>query len=131
MGNIFIKYNTHFPIKLDPFQTKFGRESGKLLKEFFPEATEEIKGVIDVMGIDNELLTSWMMCMGCCLDLQEGNSVEVRGCTAFSFVHNDQVYYARNNDLPLFLKKISKSIYYQPYFNRNGSGKDRQAVKAG
>ena len=114
MGSIFIKCNAQFPIKIDPFQTEFGRESGKLLKQFFPEATEEIKGITDVMGIDNEIFTSWMMCMGCCLDLQEGNSVEVRGCTAFSFVHNDQVYYARNNDLPPFLKKISKSIYYRP-----------------
>ena len=58
MGSIFIKCNAQFPIKLDPFQTEFGRESGKLLKQFFPEATEEIKGVTDVMGINNELFTS-------------------------------------------------------------------------
>ncbi len=114
MGNIFKKYNARFPIKLDPFQIKFGKESGLLLKKFFPEAAAEIKGITDVTGYDNELFTSWMMCMGCCLDLHEGNCIETRGCTAFSFIHNGQVYYARDNDLPPFLKKVSKSVYYRP-----------------
>ncbi len=114
MGEILKKCNAQFPIRLDPFQTKFGMESGRLLKRFFPEAAAEIEGITDVIGYDNGLFTAWMMCMGCCLDIQEGDSVEVRGCTAFSFTHSDQVYYGRNNDLPPFLKKISKSVYYQP-----------------
>jgi len=114
MGNIFKKYNARFPIKLDPFQTKFGKESGILLKQYFPEAAAEIKGITDAVGYDNELFTSWMMCMGCCHTIDDGNCVEVRGCTAFSFVHNDQVYHGRNNDLPPFLKQVSKSIYYKP-----------------
>jgi len=114
LGRIFKNNNARFPIKLDSFQTKFGKDSGKLLKHFFPEATEEIKGITDIIGYDNETFTSWMMCMGCCLDLHEDESVETRGCTAFAFMHNNQIYYGRNNDLPPFLKKISKSIYYQP-----------------
>ena len=64
MGNIFKKNNAEFPIKLDSFQTQFGKESGRLLKEYFPEGAEEIKGITDVLGYDNELFTSWMMCMG-------------------------------------------------------------------
>ena len=114
MGSIFKKCNAQFPISLDPFQTKFGKESGKLLKQYFPEAAAEIMGITDVIGYDNELFTSWMMCMGCCLDIQDGDCVEVRGCTAFSFVHDHQVYYGRDNDLPPFLKEISKSVYYKP-----------------
>ena len=114
MGEIFKKCNARFPIKLDKFQTRFGKESAKLLKKFFPEAAEEIKGITDVIGYDNELFTSWMMCMGCCLDIEDGDSVEMRGCTAFSFVNGGQVYYGRNNDLPPFLKKVSKSVYYMP-----------------
>ncbi|MGE5473901.1 MAG: C45 family autoproteolytic acyltransferase/hydrolase [Ignavibacteriales bacterium] len=114
MGDIFKKCNAQFPIKLDSFQTKFGKESGMLLRKFFPEASEEIKGITDVIGYDNELFTSWMMCMGCCLDIDDGDCVEIRGCTAFSFIHNNQVYYARDNDLPPFLKDISKSVYYEP-----------------
>jgi predicted choloylglycine hydrolase len=114
MGTVFNKCNAQFPINLDPFQIKFGRESGILLKQFFPEAASEIKGITDVIGYDHELFTSWMMCMGCCLDIDDGNCVEVRGCTAFSFMHNGKVCYARDNDLPPFLGKISKSIYYKP-----------------
>jgi predicted choloylglycine hydrolase len=114
MGTIFKNSHARFPIQLDPFQTQFGRESGKLLKHFFPEAVEEIRGVTDVLGIDNEIFTAWMMCMGCCMYNLGGDSVEVRGCTAFSFMHNGQITHARNNDLPPFLKEVSKSIFYQP-----------------
>jgi len=114
MGNIFKRYNSQFPIKLDPFQIKFGKESGILLKQYFPEAAAEIKGITDIIGYDYELFTSWMMCMGCCHTIEDGNCVEVRGCTAFSFIHRGQVYHGRDNDLPPFLKQVSKSIYYQP-----------------
>jgi len=114
MGTIFKKANAQFPIKLDPFQTRFGKISRVLLKQYFPEAAAEINGITDAIGFDNELFTSWMMCMGCCLDIDEENCVEARGCTAFSFVHDSRIYYARANDLPPFLKKVSKSIYYRP-----------------
>ncbi len=115
MGKIFKNENVQFPIKLDSLQTEYGRESGKLLKKYFPEAAEEIKGITDVIGYDNEQFTSWLMCMGCCMyNLEESNSVEVRGCTAFSFTHNGGIFYGRDNDLPPFLKKPSKSVYYKP-----------------
>lgn len=114
LGKIFNKSNARFPIKLDPFQRKHGRECGVLLKKHFPEAAEEIQGITDTMGYDNDLFTSWMMCMGSCLAIENGDCVEVRGCTAFSFTHKGQIYHARDNDLPPFLKKISKSIYYRP-----------------
>jgi len=114
MGNIFRKSKAEFPIQLDSFQVKFGRESAILLKKYFPEAVEEIRGITDTIEYDNDLFTAWMMCMGCCLDINENRSVELRGCTAFSFLNQGKVYYGRNNDLPPFLKEVSKSIYYQP-----------------
>ena len=114
MGNIFRKNKAEFPIRLDSFQTKFGRESAILLKKYFPEAVEEIRGITDVIEYDNDLFAAWMMCMGCCLDIQQDKSVEMRGCTAFSFINQGKVYHGRNNDLPPFLQKVSKSIYYQP-----------------
>lgn len=113
-GNIFKKNGVRFSIKLDSFQREFGRESNKVLKEYFPEVTEEIRGITDVIEYDNELFTSWLLCMGCCLYIVEGQHVETRGCTAFSFTHKGQIYHARNNDLPPFLKNISKSICYKP-----------------
>lgn len=114
MGNIFKTNNAQFSIKLDSFQTKHGKECAELLKKHFPEAAEEIQGVTDTIGFDNDVFTSWMMCMGSCLDINNADCVEVRGCTAFSFTHHDQIYHARNNDLPPFLKDISKSVYYRP-----------------
>jgi len=113
MGMIFKRNNAQFPIKLDPFQREFGKKSGILLKKYFPEVVEEIKGVTDMIGYNNETFTSWMMCMGCCHTLSDSNNVERRGCTGFSFIHDGNVYYGRNNDLPPFLKPISKSIYYR------------------
>jgi len=114
MGKIFKRYNAQFPINLDPFQVKHGKESQFLLKKYFPEAIDEIRGITDVIGYDHESFTSWMMCMGCCHTIDNGNSIEMRGCTAFSFTHHGNVYHGRDNDLPPFLKKVSKSIYYRP-----------------
>jgi predicted choloylglycine hydrolase len=114
MGTIFKKSNVRFTIKLDPFQSNHGRECGKVLKKYFPEAAEEIKGITDTIGYDNDIFTSWMMCMGSCLDIENGHCADVRGCTAFSFTYKNQIYHARNNDLPPFLKNISKSVYYRP-----------------
>jgi predicted choloylglycine hydrolase len=115
MGGIFKKNNVQFPIRLDSFQTEHGKECGKLLSRHFPEAAEEIRGITDTIGYDNALFTAWMMCMGSCLyDIDDENCVEVRGCTAFSFTHNGKIYHGRDNDLPPFLRDISKSVYYQP-----------------
>ena len=106
MGNIFKRNNVKFPINLDSLQIKFGKESALVLKKIFPEAIEKIIGITDAINQDKELFTSWMMCMGSCLyNIRNGNCVEVRGCTAFSFSHNNQIYYGRDNDLPLFWRK--------------------------
>jgi len=114
MGNIFIKAKAQFPIHLDDFQLKHGIESSGVLNQVFPGGAMEISGITDVTGIDNTLFSAWMMCMGCCLDIDDNQSVEVRGCTAFSFTKDGKVFYGRSNDLPPFLKQLSKSVYYQP-----------------
>ena len=114
IGNIFKRCNAEFPIVLDDFQLNYGIESGKLLKQHFPEAYEEVKAITDTIGYPNERFLAWLMCMGSCLDIDENKCAEVRGCTAFAFTCGEETYYARTNDLPPFLKKISKSILYQP-----------------
>jgi predicted choloylglycine hydrolase len=118
LGSIFSKAGARFSINLDDFQQEHGRRSGKILKDIFPEAAAEIKGITDSIGYNNEQFTSWMMCMGCCLDLHDEESNEVRGCTAFSFESGGKYYHGRDNDLPPFLKKTSMSVYYAP---ENGS----------
>src|SRR4030042_2911853 len=114
LGIFLKKNNSKFPIKLNKLQTEHGKKSIKLLEQFFPEASEEIKGICDRINYDYELFASLMMCMGCCLTIRENHNVEVRGCTAFSFVNDNKIYYGRDNDLPPYLRNVSKSIYYKP-----------------
>ncbi len=114
LGTIFRKNKVVFPVKLDFFQKKFGKNCANVLKDFFPEAAEEIRGVTDEINFDNSLFASWMMCMGCCLDISSNESIELRGCTAFAFSENGNVFFGRNNDLPPYFRKISKSILYSP-----------------
>lgn len=118
-GKIFIRSGISFPLKLDDFQLAHGRESEKILREFFPEVCEEIRGVTDVIGVDYLQFASWMLCMGCCLyNLKENIPVEVRGCTAFAYAVKDRVIYGRNNDLPPYLRKGCKSELYAPKSGR-------------
>lgn len=114
LGKFFINNKSEFTIKLNDFQMEHGKKSVKLLNKLFPEAIEEIRGITDTINFDFELFASWMMCMGCCLIIRENHNIEVRGCTAFSYVHNNQIFYGRDNDLPPYLANVSKSIFYQP-----------------
>ena len=114
-GTVFNKAGISFPLHLDGFQLRHGRESEGILREFFPEVCEEVRGVSDTIGVDYLNFVSWMLCMGCCMYNLEGNvPVEIRGCTAFAFCKDGRVIYGRNNDLPPFLRAGSKSEIYAP-----------------
>ena len=140
-GKIFNRSGISFPLELDEFQLAHGKESEKILQEFFPEVCEEIRGVADTIGADYLQFASWMLCMGCCMyNLERNIPVEVRGCTAFACVVNEntgaegtegvnqtaevrakrkeqtgaRVIYGRNNDLPPYLRKGCKSEVYAP-----------------
>lgn len=118
-GAIFQKARISFPLHLDDFQLKHGKESEKILKEYFPEVCEEIRGVSDTIGVDYIYFASWMLCMGCCMyNIEENISVEIRGCTAFAYSKNGRVIYGRNNGLPPYLRNGSKSELYSP---KNGN----------
>lgn len=118
-GTVFQKGNIIFPLHLDSFQLEHGKQSEKILREFFPEVCEEIKGVSDTVGADYITFASWMLCMGCCMyNLENNIPLEIRGCTAFAFSKNGKIIYGRNNDLPPYLRKGSKSEIYSP---KNGN----------
>ena len=106
-GKILKKLNIDFNkiISLDDFQKDFGKKSQIILSKVFPEVCDEIRGMTDALNYPYETFASWLLCMGCCYD--------PKGCTAFCFIHNNNVFYGRNNDLPPFLKKVSKSILYK------------------
>ena len=114
-GKIFQKCQISFPLHLDKFQLEHGKQSEKMLKDFFPEVCTEIKGVSDTIGADYDTFASWMLCMGCCMyNLEDNIPVEIRGCTAFAYFKEGQMIYGRNNDLPPYLKNGSKSEIYAP-----------------
>lgn len=113
-GNIFNKCNITFPLHLDEFQMNHGIKSEKILKKYFPEVCEEIKGITDIINIDYMTFASWLLAMGCCMyNLEDNHPVEIKGCTAFAVQYKNNVYYGRNNDLPPFLKDGSKSEIYK------------------
>ena len=114
-GKIFQKCNITFPLHLDDFQMKYGRESERILKGYFPEVCEEIRGISDTIGVGYITFASWLLCMGCCMyNLEDNIPVEIRGCTAFAYSKDGKVIYGRNNDLPPYLKSGSKSEIYSP-----------------
>ncbi|OGP55827.1 MAG: hypothetical protein A2Y65_01920 [Deltaproteobacteria bacterium RBG_13_52_11] len=106
-GKILKKQNIDFDkiISLDDFQKDFGNKSQKILSNVFPEVCNEIRGMTDGLNYPYEKFASWLLCMGCCYD--------PKGCTAFCFIHNNTVFFGRNNDLPPFLKKVSMSVLYK------------------
>lgn len=114
-GTVFQKAKITFPLHMDDFQTEHGKQSEIILREFFPEVCQEIKGVSDTIGADYTKFASWMLAMGCCMyNLEENIPVEIRGCTAFAYAKDGRVIYGRNNDLPPYLRNGSKSELYAP-----------------
>ena len=59
-GTIFQKGNISFPLHLDAFQLEHGKQSEQILKKYFPEVCEEIRGVSDTIGADYLSFASWM-----------------------------------------------------------------------
>lgn len=106
-GKLLKKKNVDFNdvISLDDFQKDFGKKSQTILSNVFPEVCDEILGMTDGLNYPYEKFASWLLCMACCY--------EPKGCTAFCFIHNNNIFYGRNNDLPPFLKKVSKSVLYK------------------
>lgn len=114
-GKIFKRYQISFPLQLDHFQLEHGKQSEEILRKFFPEVCEEIRGVSDVLGVEYLQFASWMLCMGCCMyNLENNIPVEIHGCTAFAYTRGGRVIYGRNNDLPPYLRDGSKSEIYAP-----------------
>lgn len=114
-GKIFRRCQISFPLRLDDFQLEHGKRSEEILRTFFPEVCEEIRGVTDTIGAEYLQFVSWMLCMGCCMyNLESNVPAEIRGCTAFAYSGGGRIIYGRNNDLPPCLREGSKSEIYVP-----------------
>ncbi|HIU33986.1 MAG TPA: acyl-CoA--6-aminopenicillanic acid acyl-transferase [Candidatus Pullichristensenella excrementigallinarum] len=114
-GKIFQRNVQSFPLRLDPFQREHGKKSERILREFFPEACAEMRGVSDTIGAEYTDFSAWMLCMGCCMyNLEENIPIETRGCTAFAYSKQGRILFGRNNDLPPYLKDTCASELYSP-----------------
>ncbi|NMA67081.1 MAG: hypothetical protein GX957_12770, partial [Clostridiaceae bacterium] len=47
-----------------------GTESEKILRQYFPEACDEIKEIADGLNVLYEKIAPWMMCISVCLEIQ-------------------------------------------------------------
>lgn len=95
-GNIFQKAHISFPLQLDNFQLEHGKQSEEILRKFFPEICEEVRGVSDAIGTDYLHFISWMLCMGCCMyNLMLSRLVD----TFFSRTSWTMLLYAENHSI--------------------------------
>ncbi len=110
-GRMLKKNNVHFDniINLSKEQLAFGIESEMILKEHFPEACEEIKGIAHGVEYPYNRLSAWLMCISVCL--------EIKACTMFAFKKDKKIIFGRNNDLPPIYAKLSHSNLYKPETN--------------
>jgi predicted choloylglycine hydrolase len=107
-GDLLKKNNVDFYalIELDDFQFNYGTQSERILKNYFPEAYDEIRGMSEGAGVPYEKFSAWLMCISVCL--------EIPGCTMIAFKKDRNVVFGRNNDLPPIFRKISSSALYSP-----------------
>lgn len=97
--------------ELDDFQFNYGIKSEKIVREYFPEACEEIRGMADGVGVPYERFSAWLMCISVCFEVP-GSAMH--GCTMLAIKKDDKVVFCRNNDLPPIFRKISSSALYMP-----------------
>lgn len=92
--------------ELDEFQFTYGKQSEEILREYFPAACDEIKGMADGLRVSYQSFAAWLMCISVCYELP--------GCTMVAFRKNSEAVFGRNNDLPPIFQKISSSALYAP-----------------
>ncbi|MBO1273394.1 hypothetical protein J3L11_17295 [Shewanella sp. 4t3-1-2LB] len=92
--------------KLDYFQFEYGVQSEKILKQHFPEACAEIRGIADGLCLPYKIFSAWLLCISVCM--------EVQGCSMVALNRNGHVVFGRNNDLSPIFRKISNSALYRP-----------------
>jgi len=92
--------------KLNDFQLQYGVESEKVLKQFYPQACDEIKGIADGLSIHYKRFSAWLLCVSVCFEFQ--------GCSMLALKKDGNTIFGRNNDLPPIFRKLSNSTYYIP-----------------
>lgn len=91
---------------LDDFQFRYGIQSEKILRKYFPEACDEVQGIADGLKLSYQRFAAWLMCISVCL--------EIPGCSMVACKQKGRIILGRNNDLPPIFRKISGSALYVP-----------------
>ncbi len=92
--------------ELNDFQFHYGVQSEKILRHYFPQACDEIKGIADGLGIHYKRFSAWLLCISVCFEFQ--------GCSMLALKKDGNTIFGRNNDLPPVFRKISNSALYMP-----------------
>lgn len=107
-GSLLYKKGVRFDsvIALHEEQIEFGLESLAIGKVYYPEITEEIKGMAEGVHYPYELFAAFLFTMGV--------FGEAYGCTCFCFQLGDDIVFARNHDMFSQYKKTAESCLYRP-----------------
>lgn len=94
-------------LDFDASRLRMGTDSLNICKEVYPEIIEEVKGMADGLKVDFLLFGTFLITAG-------AYSFDV-GCSTFAYVENKDVYFVRNHDMFVSLKKTTESALYKPH----------------
>ncbi|PEE40839.1 C45 family autoproteolytic acyltransferase/hydolase [Bacillus pseudomycoides] len=104
-ANILYKNGFRFP-KVSEEKLAFGKQSHVLLKDFYPEFIEEMKGFAEGCHVTYEEVSSFILSIG----VFEPEAQ----CSIFALYNGSEVIMGRNYDLILDLKKYTESSLVCP-----------------
>lgn len=104
-ASILYKNGFRFP-KVSEEKLVFGKQSHVLLKDFYPELIEEMKGFAEGCHVTYEEVSSFILCIGVFEPQAQ--------CSIFAFYNGSEVFMGRNYDLILDLKKYTESSLICP-----------------
>lgn len=93
-------------VSLNEEKLQFGMQSLSLCSDYYPEITEEIRGMAEGMRFPYEPFAAFLFNIGLFGD--------THGCTCFCFQQGDDIVFARNHDMFTAYKKTTESCLYRP-----------------
>lgn len=112
MGNHYGKLLKKHQVDLSPllnFNTEridMGKKSLKICEIIYPEIIDEIRGMAEGLSVDYLKFGTFLITAG-------AYSFDV-GCTTFAYIEDNEVYFVRNHDMFVQLRKTTESALYKP-----------------
>ncbi|WP_105617010.1 C45 family autoproteolytic acyltransferase/hydolase [Vallitalea okinawensis] len=107
-GSLLYKNGVRFDqlIEFDEERLDFGVKSLNISNETYPEINREIEGMAKGLKVDYESFGTFLVTAG-------AFSFDF-GCSTFCYRKDSQIYFARNHDMFVQLKKTTESVLYRP-----------------